>query len=191
MRTERVSIVSLDEPISINEARMHLRSPEITTNDSEILRFVQTAKRMAEHRLDLKLIAETWDGFLDAFPLSEIEIPLAPLSSVLSIKYYDSDNILRTVPTTDYTVDTSGDLGRILLGFQKSWPGSVALIENAVIIRFVIGYANADAIPANIKSYIKLALGSLNNDRELTTEREEFLTKWADRLLDPDRVVGV
>src|SRR4051812_44151980 len=111
MRTKLISTASVDEPISIAEARQHLNNPENVEN-SLLLFFIQSAKGMVEHKLGRKLMSQTWEGSLDSFPFDEIEMPYPPLASVVSIKYYDSSNVLQTVASADYTVDTSGVSGR-------------------------------------------------------------------------------
>jgi uncharacterized phiE125 gp8 family phage protein len=187
MRTELINEVTLDTPISVQEARLHLRNPE-NTEDSEIVRFIQAARGLTEHKLGRNLTAQLWDVWLDAFPEKEIELPFGPLASVSYVKYTDGDNVLQTVSTDTYRVDKSGPLGRVILAYSKIWPRAATGLDNAVNIRFIAGYPNPDAIPQAIKHYMKLLISEFNANRELTTERPVSLTPWAERLLDPYRV---
>lgn len=190
MRTQLVNEVTYDTPISLQEAKQHLRNPE-NTEDSEILRFIQTARRVTEHKIGRKISAQVWDAFLDSFPANEIELPYGPLSSVEYVKYYDGADALQTVPSTNYTVDASSDLGRVVLTFGQTWPSVAPGLENAVVVRFTTGYANTDAIPPNVRHYMKLMIEELDKNRGLTTEKEVFLAPWAERLLDSERIVWV
>lgn len=190
MRTQLVSYATVDEPVSIAEARVHLNQPE-NMQDSEILFFIQSAKEQVEHKLGRKLMSQTWEGALDAFPGDYIELPYVPVASITSVEYYDTANVRQTVPITDYSLDTSGQLSRILLGYNKSWPSTLSGIYNAVLVTFVTGYPNANAIPQSIKHWMKLFISEARIHKDLTTDREVILTPWAERLLDPYRLLSV
>lgn len=191
MRTTLVTQSTVDEPITIAEVRMHLRNPEITTDDASLLLYIQSAKETVEQKIGRKLMGETWEGYLDSFPVGEIELPFPPLASVTYIKYYDTANVLQTVPTSVYRVDTSGSVGRVTLAFDQHWPGDVAHLENAVIVRFVSGYPSPDAIPASIKHYMQLHAAEGYEQRRLMSEKPVHLSPWAEGLLDKHRVLSV
>jgi hypothetical protein len=80
---------------------------------------------------------------LDSFPDEYfIRIPLPPLQSVVSIKYYGTDNTEYTMSTDDYFVDIKSEPGRIALAYNKSWPSLKLRPVNGVIIELTTGYAN-------------------------------------------------
>lgn len=178
MRTALVSTTTLDEPVTFAEMMQHLAGKSETVEESLLMFFIQTAKEQVEH-LGVKLMAQTWDIFLDAFPCDEIVIPYGPLVSVSHVKYYDSDNVLQTVDAADYVVDTSGMLGRVYLAHNKYWPTPI-WSKNAVTVRAVVGYPNIGSIPQSIKSYIKLYAEALLFRTPLDPR--------LDRMLDPYRV---
>jgi hypothetical protein len=77
--------------------------------------------------------------------------------------------------------------------FGSAWPVSLPQI-GAVQLVFGAGYGDAASVPAGIKSWIKLRVGSLYAHREevalLTSGKIESLS-FIDGLLDPYRVVLV
>jgi uncharacterized phiE125 gp8 family phage protein len=201
MIIKRVSI-SDDEPLSIAEVRVHLRNPEITSNDAELLDFIKVAREQVEHKLSRAIITQTWDAIFDGFPPYAtstafgaylysgpfIELPYPPLQSVTSITYYDADNVAQTLASSAYTVDTVG--GIIRLATNESWPSSYSRYD-AVTVRYVAGWATPEDIPAVIKAYMKLCVEAMDKNRSLLQEREMTLTPFAERLLDAYRMPGV
>jgi uncharacterized phiE125 gp8 family phage protein len=98
------------------------------------------------------LCSSEWDLYLDRFPRhhGDIETP-GPLASVDSIKYQDSADTQKEISSSYYVVDTTNPLaGRISLAYGQCW--EVAYDEiNAVVVRFIAGYANQNSIPRLIK----------------------------------------
>jgi uncharacterized phiE125 gp8 family phage protein len=158
-----------EEPISLAAAKRHLRVDEDATDeDALILDWIASARKEAERAMGRPLVTQTWTGYLNNFPDSdEIEIPLAPLISVTSIKYTDPDGVEATFSTADYTVDTSGVLGRIYLNYNESWP-DYRIEYNAVRIVFVAGYGDASTVPEDVKSWMLLRIGERYEHREGT-----------------------
>lgn len=196
-----------DEPLTVDEMRMHLRNPEQTTNDAEIEWFIQTAREQAEHKLGRALITQTWDVYLDNFYwangsngypygnnghcyASQLVLPYPPLQSVTSVQYLNSDNVLTTVDDTGYTVSTAEPYGTISLASGASWP-SVYGAADAVVVRIVVGWPSKDDVPFVIKTWMKLMVAAMYENRSLQQEREPFLTPFAERLLDRYRILGV
>jgi uncharacterized phiE125 gp8 family phage protein len=111
---------------------------------------------------------------LDSFPSERIiKIPLPPLQSVTSIKYYDPEGTETVFPSDDYEVDTYSKPGRISLGYGKSWPSATLRPVNGVIIEFKAGYGdNSDDVPEKVKQAVKVLIGELYEHREVTDVKE-------------------
>lgn len=162
------------EPVSLVEAKAHLRVTD-DDYDTEINAFIRAARRHAERFLGRALIDQTWDYYLDTFPVLEtspepdlIEIPMPPLIAVSGVFYQDSAGDEQEF--TSFSVDTASQPGRIYLPSSGSWPSAVDTF-NAVRIRFRAGYLNGDSPPVenvdpDIKAAIKLMIGSLYANRE-------------------------
>jgi uncharacterized phiE125 gp8 family phage protein len=158
-----------EEPIALPDAKRHLRvSDDATDEDALILDWIASARREAERVMGRPLVQQTWTGKMDYFPDSnEIEIPLAPLVSVSSVKYIDTDGDLQTFSSASYTVDLSGVLGRIYLNYGESWP-SIRVEPNAVRIEFIAGYGDASTVPEDVRSWMLLRIGERYEHREGT-----------------------
>lgn len=129
------------EPISIDEAKAHLRI-NFTDDDAYIAALIVSARLITEERTNRSFITQTWEYVLDNFPNSNIiKLRKPKLQSVSSIKYKDVSNTEYTMDTSDYIVDTDSIPGRIILNWGKFWPVILLQPGSAVRIRFVAGYA--------------------------------------------------
>jgi uncharacterized phiE125 gp8 family phage protein len=112
---------------------------------------------------------QTWELSLDAFPVGQLKIPLAPLRSVVSVKYADTNGAEQTLSPTAYEVDSTSEPGRLALASGQSWPATLVGL-NSVRIRFDCGYASVGDIPANLIAAMLLHVEALfdgNNIEEV------------------------
>ncbi len=139
------------EPLPLSMIQAHLRVTE--TSEMALLNlYARSARQALERELGRQLMTATYDGYLDAFPSGKwIEVPMPPLVSVTSITYYDTADTAATVTATDYDVDVASEPGRIVLAYGKTWPTTALRPSNAVVVRFVAGYASEDLVPDPIK----------------------------------------
>ena len=142
--------------------------------DANINTWIKTAREWCEGYQNRAFITQTWEMALDAFPgESIIKVPLPPLQSITSIKYYDTSETESIMPASDYIVDTYSQPGRISLGYGKSWPSTILRPINGVIITFQAGYGDAaNKVPEKVIQAIKILVGELYEHREITDIKE-------------------
>jgi len=154
------------EPVTLAEAKQHCRLSSDTTEDEHVTSLIKSAREYCENYTRRALAGQTLELLLNTFPTgNSIEIPKPPLVSVSSVKYKDSDGVEHTMPTSDYIVDTDQIFGRVVLGYNKSWPVFTPYPVNPVRIRFEAGYSYVD-FPESIKHAIKLIVGHWYENRE-------------------------
>ena len=147
-------------PISVNDAIDYVKTSG-TSDNARLQGFIDAAIAYVENFTGLALITQTWDLYVDYFPWGQITIPKAPLQSVTSITYADSDNSTKTLGTSVYTVDTDDMPGRVYLTYNQAWPGTV-IKPKAVKVRFVAGYGDdAGSIPEPIRQALLLKVQML------------------------------
>ena len=168
------------EPVSSAEAKLHLKV-DGSTDDTLIAALISAARILCESFQGRGYITQTWELTLDAFPASPFELPMAPLASVVSIKYKDADGTEYTVDSGDYVLDLSSEPGRVALADGKSWPSVSLYPVGGVKIRYTVGGASA---PANVKQAILLTIGDWYEDRQAGSD----LSPAAKALLTVDRV---
>ena len=145
----------------------------LTSEDDDLTDLIIDGRETVERITRRRLLTQTWDYYLDAFPNDEfIKIPFGNLQSITSIIFTDSDgNDTTLTEGTDYLVELNGTQhGMVVLPFGESWPADVLYPSNAISIRFVCGWLTAAALPRNIKRAVKFAAedGYYHGDRSDT-----------------------
>ena len=182
-------------PVTLADAKLHCKVDD-AADDALITAMITSAAELAEQQLGRALMTQTWELTLDSFP-DAFELTRVPVQSVTSVKYYDTTGTLQTLASNLYSVDTAdGDgFAYIAPAYNTSWPDTREQI-NAVVVRFVAGYTDAASVPEPIKTWIKLMIGTMYENREAEahiarasagTVRMQFV----DRLLDRYRVASL
>lgn len=184
------------EPVSLQEAKLHLRVIAAVSDtaahpeDALITSLIVAARQGAEHLTGRALMPQTLELALDGFT-DKIKLPRPPFASVTSITYVDLDGQTQTLAPENYVIDDYREPARILpLYFVSGWRGwpSTRCQPNAVLIRYQAGYANAAAVPDEIKSWMLLRIGMLYANREsVATGVTVASIPHVDRLLDAYR----
>ena len=130
------------EPVTLAETRRFLKMAENSDNDAVITSLITAARAYVEATYDAALIPQTWDFYLDNFKGRDVTIRMQPVQSVTYVKYYSND-ALTTFASSNYHVDISGLVSRIVLADGASWP-SHDTRANAIVIRVVGGYVGTD-----------------------------------------------
>ncbi len=152
------------EPVTLAEAKLHLRVDH-SEEDALITAIISSAREEADHLTGRSICLSTWKLTLDTFP-DVIELMTPPIASVTSVKYYDADGVQQTLSSAAYTVDMESHPGRIVPAYGYSWPTIQDRI-NAVEVIYTAGWANADAVPPAIVSWILVKIGTLYANREM------------------------
>lgn len=174
------------EPISIAEARRHLRieafegSPPTHPDDDDIMGiYLPAAREWCENYSGLALATQTVEVAIGGFPvqysghwydLNGLPLPIWPVQMVESITYTDSDGIVQTMLDTDYSVDPTWP-GALYPAYGVTWPTARAM-RNAVRMRVRVGYTltsespNDMPLPRSLKNAIMLVMAYLYDNRE-------------------------
>lgn len=174
--TSRVLVTApIVEPVTLSEAKSHMRV-DSTADDDLIKSYIEAARIYTEKYLSRSLISQTWDFNYDLFPSfgDAIEIPLPPLKSITSIKYYDGDEVQQTWADTKYTVDTDNIPPLVYENMGESYP-STRFFRKSVTIRAITGYSDsgaspvdlADNVPSSIKTAVMMLVAHLYENREI------------------------
>jgi uncharacterized phiE125 gp8 family phage protein len=187
------------EPVSLAEAKLHLRvETSMTDDDTLIQALIVSARTLGEQITRRAFITQQWKLVLDQFPAPgqnigsanwygpqwgnspgpltvlrsdgrtgfEIFLDHAPLASVDSIGYTDTDGVLQTLSPSLYKVDSVSEPCRVVPAYGTTWPGTRNEI-NSVTVTYTCGYgATAASVPEPIKSWIKLRIGAMYENRE-------------------------
>lgn len=155
------------EPVTLAEAKLHSRI-DVTDDDALVTAQIVAARMYCEQWTRLALVTQTWEAVLNDWPLGrEYVLPLAPLASVVSVKYTNDAGVEATMAATDYLVDTARKPGRMVLRTAASWPSVTLQEASGIKIRFTAGYgATAAAVPQPLRQGMLLLIGTWYENRE-------------------------
>jgi uncharacterized phiE125 gp8 family phage protein len=92
--------------------------------------------------------------------------------------------------TSDYLLDDYREPARLTPAYGTCWPETRDQ-ANAVLIRYAAGYANAGAVPQEIKNWMLLRIGAMYESREAVAPAAMAELPFVDRLLDAYRIWGI
>jgi len=143
-------------------------TPLVTDEQSLLNALLGAARRYAETFTRRQLITATLKLVLDKFP-KVIYVPRPPLISVTPIEYVDAAGATKTLSEASYAVDIRSEPGRIVEAYGVSWPTTRDMI-NAVTVTYQAGYGAASAVPASLKTAIKMLAAHWYEHREAVTD---------------------
>lgn len=175
------------EPVSLSEAKAHLRQ-DSSDSDSSLVAYLVASRQFCESYTRRVFKSQTWSATYHGWPVVgcqyRIDFPLAPVISVSSVTYLDTDGTSQTLASDQYTLNGAGpdNIPYITPAYGVTWP-SVRCVPDSVTVQFVAGYAS---VPQAIKVAILL-------NTELLYDRNpaarELLESARNALLDPHRRV--
>lgn len=173
------------EPITLPEAKAHLRVIG-TDDDAQIEMMITAARQSAEEYLQRALMPQTLQIILDGF-CNPVRLPWPPFAELLSVAYTDAAGTPATVDIGDITADYRSGLADL----RATWPSTAG--GSQVKIQYKAGYLDAAGVPAPIKAWMLLLIGTLYENRESVVvgtgiNAAELPGGIWDRLVQPYRV---
>jgi len=122
-----------EEPVGLGEVKEFCRV-DVRDDDALLNGLILAARTNIETWLRKKLCTQTWKVLYDGFSSKDtsengnydyssvLNLPFAPLQSVTSVKYYDTNGTLQTFNAAKYNVDTLDEPARIGLKQGEVWP---------------------------------------------------------------------
>lgn len=157
-----------EEPLSLVTAKKHAKIT-IPDEDDQMDAWIRAARIQVEGDTNLKLMPQTLELALDAFPCdgSPLKIQTGPVQSVTSVKYYDSANpsVLQTLAASNYVVDVTSVPARIGLAATGQWPSSLRPFQPG-LVTFVAGWTAAGLIPEPLLRAMALWIGWFSENRQ-------------------------
>jgi uncharacterized phiE125 gp8 family phage protein len=160
------------EPLSLDAAKEHLRVVDFADDDDYITGLITHARHTVEKATRRALwTGQTWQAGYQNFGgfstvRGRLSVPKPPLAAVSSVQYYDDDNQLRTVSSSEYVVDDSGS-DRAIIGFTSDFSLPTLSCDYAAPVRviFTAGYADEEALPGGLLHAIKILLAHFYENR--------------------------
>lgn len=167
LRESSANVVT--EPITLNEAKAHLRiDNSFTADDTYINTLISVSRNICENYVGFILGHNTkLHYYLDAFPDSEVIYlyGVANLSSI-TIHYEDQNGNNQLLSNTYYNIDTNSIPSRIFLIDTAIIPDTSDNIPSAVNITIDAGPLAEYQLPKSLYQAILLTIGSLYENRQ-------------------------
>lgn len=98
------------------------------------------------------LVTQTWQLVLDEFPaVGYFYIPVTPMQQILSVTYYDADNVSQTLAADQYRLTANGDNSLFEFVNGATIPSTYDRAD-AVTVRYEAGYGDAGSdVPESIR----------------------------------------
>lgn len=146
------------QPFWVKAIKQHIRQDQ-DIEDELFSEQVLIAVDFAENETWRVLRPTTFTGFMDTW--SDVEIHKAPVTSITTVKYFDADDNIQTLASTNYQVNL------------KTIPATIIFLStptlkdkpNAIEIEFVAGYAALKDIPYGIKGGLYIMIEQLYDFR--------------------------
>ena len=188
-----LTVAPTSEPISVDEARDHLRLFH-SDDDAYLENFViPAARRWGETFTHRAFVTQTWVLRLNGFGGGDpIALPCPPLVSITSVAYVDTAGTSQTwaASSTGYTLEQpSGETAlhaSIRPSYGVVYPSTRNLVDT-VTITYIAGYGAASSVPVGIKHGLLLLLDDLYRQRgsQITGTITSKAALAAESLLSP------
>lgn len=157
------------EPVTLVQAKAHLRVDH-SDDDTVITSMIKAARAHIEAACAVRFAARTGitmkcDDFADL-----ARLPEAPVTSITSITYLDTDGASQTLASTVYELRADGIEAGIVLKPNQSWPGIQS--GSRITVTAAIGYATA---PEEVSHAILMLIGDLYENRNATVVGESAM----------------
>lgn len=208
------------EPITLAEAKLHLRvddypgSPGGHPDDVLIQRCITAARERAEEITRRSFVQQTlrmalpgwppfdsWSG-VQRWSHCRIDLLRPPVLRIERIRYYDSENLLATLPESDYFLQDLEPVQSVRFSESFDAPCTYRR-DDAVTIDYVAGYSPSGSpaeeqqhyaanVPKTILQGMLLLIGDMYEHREATIVGTITSTlPAADALFESSRILRV
>lgn len=147
-----------NEPLTLAEIKLFLRI-DGSEEDSLLNSLTVVGREVAENYLGKVLITQNWQMSQVYVPNQDVALTPGPLQSTTAVKTL-LNGVESTLDTADYKVMIPNDS----LKFTK------ALSADSIKVDMVVGYGDAEDIPAPIKQGILHTISHLYHNREATSQ---------------------
>ena len=170
-----------DRPISVADAKEHLRIIDNTTDDDYIGDLIDAATQWCEDFCERTFADKQYTVAFDDFMSVRIELPRPPVrlhvtgaSATVSISYVDTGGVTQTLVfaqsgTQDFRLDRDILPPIVYPLYLQTWP-SVRLDDKALQITYLAGYGGAANVPRPLMHAMKLLVSHWYSMREPITQ---------------------
>lgn len=185
-----------DRPVSVAEAKEHLRVVDTTDDDDYIGGLIDAAVTWCEDFCDRTFADKQYTVAFDDFFGTRIELPRPPVrlnadssGATVTISYVDTGGVTQTLTwsqsgTQDFRLDRDHVPALVYPLYLDVWP-SVRIDDKSVQITYLAGYNGSANVPTPAKHAIKMLVGHWYLNREAVGNAGQNVPIGVAALLEP------
>ena len=185
-----------DRPVSVADAKEHLRIVDTTEDDGYIGALIDAATTWCEDYCDRTFADKQYTVAFDDFFGTRIELPRPPVrlnavssGATVTISYVDTGGTAQTLTwsqsgTQQFRLDRDHVPALVYPLYLEVWP-SVRLDDKSVQITYLAGYGGAANVPTPAKHAIKMLVGHWYLNREAVGNAGQNVPLGVPALLEP------
>lgn len=185
-----------DRPVSVADAKEHLRIVDTTEDDNYIGALIDAATTWCEDYCDRTFADKQYTVAFDDFFGTRIELPRPPVrlnavssGATVTISYVDTGGTTQTLTwsqsgTQQFRLDRDHVPALVYPLYLDVWP-SVRLDDKSVQITYLAGYGGTAAVPTPAKHAIKMLVGHWYANREAVGNAGQNVPMGVAALLEP------
>ena len=187
---------TVDRPVSVAEAKEHLRIVDTTEDDDYVGQLIDAATTWCEDYCDRTFADKQYTVAFDDFFGTRIELPRPPVrlnavssGATVTISYVDTGGTTQTLTwsqsgTQQFRLDRDHVPALVYPLYLQVWP-SVRLDDKSVQITYLAGYGGAANVPTPARHAIKMLVGHWYLTREAVGNAGQNVPMGVAALLEP------
>lgn len=190
----RVITAPADEPVSLVEAKAHLRLEE-SIDDAYVTRLITAARGHVEKACSRKLLLQTVE-VTSAPPCWREPVTLfggeLPDDPAINASYIDATGATQTLTGLQLVRRGDARCAQVIPALGTCWP-TMAHREDALTIEYQVGWASPEDVPEPLRQAVLLMVSQLYEQRspEITGTIATTLALSLDALMDPYRLFTI
>ena len=176
-------------PLSLAEVKEHLRVTNAYQDDLiDGLIAAAVAYVDGTGLLGRAMITQDWAQWVNQAP-GWVRLEIGPFQSLVSVEYYDTDNVLQAATLGDFETRLAGDFVICKPKEDFEWPNAETR-QDAIKITYRAGFGDAASdVPQNVRHAMFLMIAHWYKQWSASTEiKMNTLPMGVDALLGVDRV---
>jgi len=172
-------------PLTTAEVNDHLKESFTDISSEELIPiFIKAVEYFGEQFTKRVFLTKTFTNYRRCWE-STYELRKSKLGVINSVKYYDTDDSLQTIDSSNYLTSNSEEFSSLYFIETYSYPSLSSNIRQPIQIEFTAGYGTTESsIPNNIKTAMLNHLALLWKNRgDCMSQGSAFDTKYLERFL--------
>tara|TARA_R110002051_G_scaffold1803_3_gene9993 strand:- start:841 stop:1419 length:579 start_codon:yes stop_codon:yes gene_type:complete len=163
-RSLKEDTLAVNPLFTTSEAKDFLKV-DTTADDTLIDNLIKAATQSCQIYTNMYFLDTTVTQYSDNW-MEFYRLYKSPVLSITHVKYYDTNDTLQTLNSTNYILDRVSQPARIGLSVDGVLPNLASRI-NAVEVKYIVGYGTTSSeVPEGIRQAVLITIGNWYENRQ-------------------------